>query len=50
MSDIIVIAIVVLVVGAAVAYILRQKKQGAKCIGCPYSKECGSKSCTCSEQ
>ena len=46
MSDIIVIAIVILVVGAAVAYIIREKKKGVKCIGCPHAKECASKNCS----
>ncbi len=47
MSDIIVIAIVVLVVGLAIGYIVRQKKSGAKCIGCPYAKSCSSDKCSC---
>ncbi|MCQ2544483.1 MAG: FeoB-associated Cys-rich membrane protein [Lachnospiraceae bacterium] len=44
MENIIIIAIIVLVVGAAVFYICRAKKKGKKCIGCPYS---GSASCHC---
>ena len=43
MTDIIVILILLVTVGAAVAYIIREKKRGAKCIGCPHSKTCGSK-------
>ena len=50
MSDIIVIAIVVIVVGLAVGYIVRQKRSGAKCIGCPHSKTCGSENCSCGEK
>lgn len=41
MSDFIVIAIIVIIVGLALAYIIREKKRGAKCIGCPYAKSCG---------
>ncbi len=48
MTDIIVIAVVLLMVGGAVAYIIRAKKHGAKCIGCPESKTCGSKCSACS--
>ena len=43
MDNLIIIAIVVAIVGLAVGYIIRAKKQGQKCIGCPYSKECGGK-------
>lgn len=42
MDDIIVIGMIVLILGAAAWYIISQKKKGAKCIGCPSSKTCGS--------
>ena len=51
-ADYIVLAIIALAIGGAVAYIIRAKKSGQKCIGCPYSKSCSSKggcSCGCSE-
>lgn len=38
--DIIVIAILGAIVGGAVGYIIKAKKSGQKCIGCPYSKTC----------
>ena len=41
--DYIAIAAIVLIVGAAVFYIVRAKKRGEKCVGCPYAKQCGSK-------
>lgn len=41
-DDIIAIAVIVALVGGAVAYIIRAKRQGQKCIGCPDSKTCGS--------
>lgn len=34
MIDLIVLGIVALLVGCAIAYIVREKKRGAKCIGC----------------
>lgn len=40
--DYIAIAVIVLIVGAAVFYIVRAKKRGEKCVGCPYAKQCGS--------
>ena len=39
--DYIAIAAIALVIGAAVFYIVRAKKRGEKCIGCPYARECG---------
>ena len=41
--DYIAIAVVVLIVGAAAFYIVRAKKRGEKCVGCPYARECGGK-------
>lgn len=39
--DYIAIAAIALVIGAAVFYIVRAKRSGQKCIGCPYARECG---------
>lgn len=39
--DIIVSVALVVIIGAAVAYIIRAKKRGIKCVGCPYAKQCG---------
>lgn len=39
--DYIAIAAIVLIVGAAVFYIVRAKRRGEKCVGCPYAKQCG---------
>ena len=48
MQDIIVGIILVAILGAAGAYIGKQKKKGAKCIGCPHSKTCGKGGfCSC---
>jgi hypothetical protein len=46
MADLIIVAIIALIVAAASAYIYREKKRGAKCIGCPSAKTCGG-SCGC---
>ena len=53
MTDIIVIFAIVLVVGAALFYIIREKKKGKKCIGCPYACNCSNadkSGCSCSKQ
>lgn len=34
MADFVALVIILIAVGAAVAYIVRQKKRGVKCIGC----------------
>lgn len=41
MIDFVVGAIIVLIVGLALAYIVREKKKG-KCIGCPVEGGCAS--------
>ena len=47
--DYAVIAAVFLIVAAASAYIIRAKKKGQKCIGCPYSASCQKDSCSCAQ-
>lgn len=46
MTDVLIILVLVLILGAAARYIYRAKKKGQKCIGCPYSSTCGG-SCDC---
>ena len=48
--DFIVIGIIAVIVGGAVAYIIKAKKSGKKCIGCPYADSCHSCSCCSSKQ
>ena len=40
LENFILIAVIGLIVGAAVAYIVKAKKSGKKCIGCPYGGSC----------
>lgn len=40
-GNIIIIVSVVLIISAVTFYIVKQKKKGVKCIGCPYAKQCG---------
>ncbi|MBR7161955.1 MAG: FeoB-associated Cys-rich membrane protein [Clostridia bacterium] len=42
-TDYIAIAVIVLIVGAAVFYLIRAKKRGEVCVGCPYAKQCAGK-------
>lgn len=45
MANAIITLIIILAVGTAVAYIIKSKRNGKKCIGCPYSDSCTSKGC-----
>ena len=45
MTDILVIALVAVIVGLAVWYVIRARKKGVKCVGCPEGLQCGSKGC-----
>lgn len=47
MENYIIIAIVVIILGAALLYIRKAKKSGAKCIGCPDSGSCSGKCAGC---
>ena len=44
--EIIVVVAVALVIGLATVYIVKEKRKGKKCIGCPYVTECMKCSCT----
>lgn len=49
MDNVIIIAILVIVIGAASLYIYKEKKHGKRCVGCPYAGGCSScKGCTSS--
>ena len=50
MENVIVVLIIVAIVTGIIWYLIRAKKRGEKCVGCPYAKQCGSKcSGGCSE-
>ncbi len=44
MADIIMIAVLLAIIGLAAGYVIRAKRSGKKCIGCP---ESGSAHCSC---
>ena len=47
MTNVIIIAVVALILGAAIRYIVKAKKSGVKCIGCPSGSTCGGSCCSC---
>ena len=43
MENFIIVIILLVIVAGGIWYLARQKKCGAACIGCPYSKQCAGK-------
>ena len=43
MENVIVVFILVAIAVGIIWYLIRSKKKGETCIGCPYAKQCGSK-------
>ncbi len=41
MENVVIIAVVAAIVIAIVCYLLKAKKRGDTCIGCPHAKQCG---------
>ncbi len=50
MGDYIILGIVAVIVAAVIIYLVRQKKKGVKCIGCPHGKSCACCDGGCCEQ
>jgi len=46
MINVILIGIIGLILSVAIVYIIKEKKKGARCIGCPDSGSCGG-GCNC---
>lgn len=47
-DDIIAAVVIVVIIGLAVGYIIKAKRSGQKCIGCPDSKTCSGNCSSCS--
>lgn len=43
MENIIIIAVIAAILGGVIGYLVRAKKRGQTCVGCPYAKQCGGK-------
>ena len=48
MTDLIVGLVVLAIVGGAIGYIIREKKRGVRCVGCPDGGMCGGNCSGCS--
>ena len=49
MINAILVLIIIVIVGGAIAYIRKEKKRGVRCIGCPHGGTCGGKCGRCEE-
>ena len=49
MENYIIGAVILLIIGGAVWYVIKAKKGGKKCIGCPSGGNCDKCGCSCSE-
>lgn len=50
MENVVVALILIAIVAGIIWYLVRAKKRGETCIGCPYAKQCGGKcggDCNC---
>ena len=45
MENIIIVAVLVIILGLALGYVIKAKKSGGKCIGCPSGASCGKSGC-----
>jgi len=52
MTNVITIAVLLVIIGGAALHMYKAKKRGEVCVGCPYAKQCASAKCSrkCSGQ
>lgn len=43
MENLIIIAVLIIIIGLAAGYVIKAKKKGVKCIGCPSGCSCSNK-------
>ncbi len=42
METVLVVFLLIAIATSIIWYLIRAKKRGEKCVGCPYAKQCGS--------
>ena len=47
MVNFVLVLVIVVIVGSAIAYIRKEKKRGVRCVGCPDSGTCGGNCSGC---
>ena len=50
MINVVLVVILLAIAGSAIGYLYGAKKRGEHCVGCPYAKQCSSKSCSCESE
>ena len=45
MGNVIAVLIIIAILGISISKVVSDKRNGVKCMGCPHSKACQSKSC-----
>ncbi|MDL2215489.1 FeoB-associated Cys-rich membrane protein [Ruminococcaceae bacterium OttesenSCG-928-N02] len=45
MENMIIMAILFVIIGGVTTYLVRAKKRGEVCIGCPHAKQCAGGAC-----
>jgi len=53
MKDIILVIILLAIAAAIVIYLIKEKRSGAVCVGCPHAKQCAKNhksGCSCGEK
>ncbi|MGN0778249.1 MAG: FeoB-associated Cys-rich membrane protein [Aristaeellaceae bacterium] len=43
MENVLILLMVAAIIGGIIVYLMRAKKRGETCIGCPYARQCGGK-------
>ena len=49
MEDLIIVIVLAAIVSGIAIYLIRAKRRGKRCIGCPYADECDD-SCSCTHK
>ena len=47
MENLLILLTVAAIVAAVTLYLIRAKRRGQTCIGCPYAKSCAKHQCAC---
>lgn len=52
MLDIVLIVLLLAIASAIILYLIREKKRGVKCVGCPHAKQCAKmhQKCPCKQK
>ena len=50
MINVIAVAVIGVIVGAAAGYVYKEKKRGSRCIGCPHARSCSGSCSGCADK